>query len=157
MYHHSSAVLANMNVILRIRQVFSFICETHELPNGALVNPTPGPLNASLGFNICLTWMFKLIGSPGIFSEIRFSSLITGGNRAKLPSSRWHRRGRSLREVFACSRLFATTHLSQICYRETRRHGTPCIKMTDSYLFSFFVQLSPKESPRDDGRQVCLK
>ena len=46
--------------------------------------------------------------------------LITGGNRAKLPSSRWRRRGRSLREVFACSRLFATTDLSQICNRVTR-------------------------------------
>ena len=30
---------------------------------------------------------------------------ITGGNRAKLRSSRWHRRGRSLWELFAYSRL----------------------------------------------------
>ena len=62
---------------------------------------------------------------------------ITGGNRAKLPSSRWRRRGRSLREVFACPRLFATTDLSQICNRVTRGHGTPCTKTTNSYPFSF--------------------
>ena len=61
----------------------------------------------------------------------------TGGNRAKLPSSRWRRRGRSLREVFACSRLFATIDLSQICNRVTRGHGTPCTKTTDAYPFSF--------------------
>ena len=49
---------------------------------------------------------------------------LTGGNRAKLPSSRWRQRGRSLREVFACSRLFATEALKghrvvwkiEICY-----------------------------------------
>ena len=45
------------------------------------------------------------------------TGIFTGGNRAKLPSSRWRRSGRSLREVFACSRLFATTDLSQICNR----------------------------------------
>ena len=61
----------------------------------------------------------------------------TGGNRAKLPSSRWRRRGRSLREVFACSRLFATIDLFQICNRVTRWHGTPCTKTTDAYPFSF--------------------
>ena len=72
-------------------------------------------------------------------SLVSFASHITGGNRAKLPSSRWHRRGRSLREVFACSCLFATTDLSQICNRVTRGHGTPCSKTTDSYL-SRFVQ-----------------
>ena len=59
----------------------------------------------------------------------------TGGNRAKLPSSRWRRRGRSLREVFACSRLFATTDFSQICYRVARGHCTPCTKTADSYHF----------------------
>ena len=63
--------------------------------------------------------------------------IFTGGNRTKLPSSRWRRRGRSLREVFACSRLFATTDLSQIYNREARRHGTPCTKTTDSYPFSW--------------------
>ena len=45
--------------------------------------------------------------------------IFTGGNRTKLPSSRWRRRGRSLREVFACSCFFATTDLSQIYNRET--------------------------------------
>ena len=59
-------------------------------------------------------------------------STVTGGNRTKLPSSRWRRRGRSLREVFACSCFFATTDLSQIYNRETRRHGTPCTKTIDS-------------------------
>ena len=63
--------------------------------------------------------------------------LFTGGNRTKLPSSRWRRRGRSLQEVFACSCFFATTDISQIYNRETRRHDTPCFKTTDSYLFSF--------------------
>ena len=66
-----------------------------------------------------------------------YYSIFTGGNRAKLPSSRWHRRGRSLREVFACSRFFATTDLSQICSRVTRENGTPCAKTTDSYAVSF--------------------
>ena len=65
------------------------------------------------------------------------SGKLTGGNRAKLWSSRWHRRGRSLREVFACSRLFATTDLSQICNRITWGHGTPCTKTTDSYPLWF--------------------
>ena len=64
-----------------------------------------------------------------------YNTIFTGGNRAKLPSSRWRRRGRSLREVFACLRLFATTDLSQICNRVTRGHGTPCTKTTDSYPF----------------------
>ena len=72
----------------------------------------------------------------------------TGGNRTKLPSSRWRRRGRSLREVFACSRLFATTDLSQIYNREARRHGTPCTKTTDSYLFSFLYN-NPRKIRRE--------
>ena len=67
----------------------------------------------------------------------RIHASYTGGNRAKLPSSRWRQRGRSLREVFACSRLFATTDLSQIFYIVTRGHGTPCTKTTYSYPFSF--------------------
>ena len=72
----------------------------------------------------------------------------TGGNRTKLPSSRWRRRGRSLREVFACSCFFATTDLSQIYNRETRRHGTPCTKTTDSYLFSFLYN-DPRKIRRE--------
>ena len=75
----------------------------------------------------------------------------TGGNRAKLPSPRWCRRGRSLREVFACSRLFATTDLSQIYNREARRHGTPCTKTTDSYPFSFLYN-----NPRKIRRETTL-
>ena len=77
------------------------------------------------------------------FQQIRLclvfanTTVVTGGNRAKLPSSRWRLRGRSLQEVFACSLRFATTDLSQICYRVTRGHGTPCTKTTDSYPFSF--------------------
>ena len=64
------------------------------------------------------------------------TTLPTGGNRAKLPSSRWRRRGLSLREVFACSRLFATTDLSHICNRVTRGHGTSCRRVP----FLVFVQ-----------------
>ena len=45
--------------------------------------------------------------------------LYTGGNRAKLPSSIWRRRGRSLREVFACSHLFATTGGGGVKFRGT--------------------------------------
>ena len=63
----------------------------------------------------------------------------TGGTRAKLPSSRWRRRGRSLREVFACSHPFATTDLSQICNRVTRGHRASCTKTTDSNPFSFLA------------------
>ena len=69
--------------------------------------------------------------------HVGIANQFTGGNRAKLPSSRWRRRGRSLREVFACSRLIATTDLSQICNRVTRGHGTSCTKTTDPYPFSF--------------------
>ena len=75
----------------------------------------------------------------------------TGGNRMKLPSWRWRRRGRSLREVFACSCFFATTDLSQIYNRETRRHGTPCTKTTDSYLFSFLYN-----DPRNIRRETTV-
>ena len=75
-------------------------------------------------------------------------AMITGGNRTKLPSSRWHRRGRSLREVFACSCFFATTNLSQIYNRETRMHGTPCTETTDSYLFSFLYN-DPRKIRRE--------
>ena len=74
--------------------------------------------------------------------------MFTGGNHTKLPSSIWRRRGRSLREVFACSCFFATTDLSQIYNRETRRHGTPCIKTTDSYLFLFLYN-DPREIRRE--------
>ena len=73
---------------------------------------------------------------------------VTEGNRMKLPSSRWRRRGRSLREVFACSCFFATTDLSQNYNRETRRHGTPCTKATDSYLFSFLYN-DPRKIRRE--------
>ena len=55
---------------------------------------------------------------------------------------------RSLREVFACSRLFATTDLSQIYNREAHRHGTPCTKTTDSYLFSFLYN-NPRKIRRE--------
>ena len=75
-------------------------------------------------------------------------AILTVGNRTKLPSSRWRRRGRSLREVFAYSRHFATTDLSQIYNRESRRHGTPCTKTTDSYLFSFLYN-SPRKIRRE--------
>ena len=73
---------------------------------------------------------------------------ITGGNRTKLPSSRWRRRGRSLREVFACSCFFATIDLSQIYNGEARRHGTPCTKTTDPYLFSFLYN-DPRKIRRE--------
>ena len=88
--------------------------------------------------NDCISYIF--IPPAHHFHQHIFPSKCvwyTGGNRAKLPSSRWRRRGRSLREVFASSRLFATTDLSQICNRVTRGHGTPCTKTTDSYPFSF--------------------
>ena len=92
---------------------------------------------------------------------IRFSGMkyrhtqYTGGNRTKLPSSRWRRRGRSLREVFACSCFFATTDLSQIYNRETRRHGTPCTKTTDSYLFSFLYN-DPRKIRRETTVGKCV-
>ena len=73
---------------------------------------------------------------------------LTGGNRTKLPSSRWRRRGRSLREVFACSCFFATTDLSQIYNRETWRYGTPCTKTSDSYIFSFLYN-NPRKIRRE--------
>ena len=89
----------------------------------------------------------------------RFSKFYnnTGGNRAKLPSWRWRRRGRSLREVFACSRLFATTNLSQICYRVTRWHGSPCTKTTDSHPFSFLYNNLRKIRRKggDDGSLIA--
>ena len=55
---------------------------------------------------------------------------------------------RSLREVFACSCFFVTTDLSQIYNRETRGHGTPCTKTTDSYLFSFLYN-NPRKIRRE--------
>ena len=85
---------------------------------------------------------------PWINIQISTHCYLTGGNRAKLPSSRWRRRGRSLREVFACSRIFGTTDLSQICNRVTRGHVTPCTKTTDSYPFSFLYNNHRKN---DDG------
>ena len=72
----------------------------------------------------------------------------TGGNRTKLPSSRWRRRSRSLREVFPSSCFFATTDLSQIYNRETQRHGTPCTKTINSYLFSFLYN-NPRKIRRE--------
>ena len=72
--------------------------------------------------------------------------MTTGGNRAKLPSSRW--RGRSLQEVVACSRLFATTDLSQIYNRETQGLDTPCAKTTDWYLFKFLYN-NPRKIRRE--------
>ena len=95
----------------------------------------------------CLTRsVYVLLMAPQLITE-RFT-IFTGGNRTKLPSSRWRRRGRSLREVFACSRLFATTDLSQIYNRDARRHGTPCTKTTDSYLFSFLYN-NPRKIRRE--------
>ena len=79
---------------------------------------------------------------------INGSPYITWGNRAKLPSSRWRRRGRSLREVFACSRLYATTDLSQICNRVTRWHGTSCSKTTNLYPFRFCTIISERFAAR---------
>ena len=87
-------------------------------------------------------------GSEGLKLAIVSVVKGTGGSRAKLPSSRWRRSGRSLREVFACSRLFATTDLSQIYNREARRHGTPCTKTTDSYPFSFLYN-NPRKIRRE--------
>ena len=72
----------------------------------------------------------------------------TGGNHTKLPSSRWRRRGRSLREVFACLYFCTATDLSQIYNRETRRYGSPCTKMTDSYPFSFLYN-NPRKIRRE--------
>ena len=85
-------------------------------------------------------------GPSGFHMPLR--DIHTGGNRTKLPSSRWRRRGRSLREVFTCSCLFATTDLSQIYNRETQRHCTPCTKTTDSYLFSFWYN-DPRKIRRE--------
>ena len=94
-----------------------------------------------------LQWISNVPGNMSPKSNIsKYWS--TGGNRTKLPSSRWRRRGHSLREVFACSCLFATTDLSQIYNRETRRHGTPCTKTTDSYLFSFLYN-DPRKIRRE--------
>ena len=81
---------------------------------------------------------------PHVWEIARF----TGGNRTKLPSSRWRRRGRSRREVFACLCFSATTDPSQIYNREKRRHGTPCTKTTDSYLFSFLYN-NPRKIRRE--------
>ena len=97
---------------------------------------------ASNAENVSIWWRHHVITMKTMIEFMRRNSLAkgvicTGGNRAKLPSSIWRRRGRSLREVFACSRLFATTDLSQICNRVTRGHGTPWTKATESYPFSF--------------------
>ena len=83
--------------------------------------------------------------SQNILDYLRIS---TGGNRTKLPSSRWRRRGRSLREVFACLCFLATTDLSQIYNRDTRRHESPCTKTTDSYLFSLLYN-DPRKIRRE--------
>ena len=107
-------------------------------------------------WSTCLLKWEKIYGYSYIwhnteYCQIGWSILLfifTGGNRTKLPSSRWRRRGRSLREVFARSLLFATTDLSQIYNREARRHGTPCTKTTDSYLFSFLYN-NPRKIRRE--------
>ena len=87
----------------------------------------------------CISYYWSIDNSHEFF---------TGGNRAMLPSSRWRRRGRSLRKVFACSCFFATTDISPIYNRETRRHGTPCTKTSDSYLFSLLYN-NPRKIRRE--------
>ena len=64
---------------------------------------------------------------------------ITGGYRAELPSSRWGRRSRSLREVIACSRLYATTDLSQICNMGGVTRGVWCTLHQNDRLVLFLV------------------
>ena len=110
-------------------------------PNGAHLGPVGPGLAPSWPHETCYQ------GMPLSWN----ASWFTGGNRAKLPSSRWRRRGRSLREVFVCSRLFATTDLSQIYNREARRHGTHCTKTTDSYPFS-----SLYNNPRNIRRETTV-
>ena len=77
----------------------------------------------------------------------------TGGNRTKLPSSRWRRRGRSLREIFACSCFFATNDLSQICNREHRGmvHLTPKrqTRICSRFLYTTTGVASVAEKPWD--------
>ena len=116
----------------------SYILQGHFTCVEAMVIVFPHcPNRATLEYDDVIKWKHFLRYWP-----------FTGGNRTKLPSSRWRRRGRSLREVFACSCFFATTDLSQIYNRETRRHGTPCTKSTNSYLFSFLYN-NPRKIRRE--------
>ena len=95
-----------------------------------------------------------MVSDLTVFNQFPFLN-ITGGNRTKLPSSRWLRRGRSLREVFACSCFLATTDLAQICNTETRRHCTRCTKTTDSYLLSFLYN-DPRKIRRETTVGKCV-
>ena len=91
-----------------------------------------------------------------------------GGNRTKLPSSRWRRRGSSLREVFACSCFFATTDLCaslrppiSLKFTTEKHENTEAwyiLHQNDRPVSVLvFVQWSPKDSPRYDGRQIRPK
>ena len=106
----------------------------------ALSHSVTHPIGSRHGKYWKCTLIARFMGpkwGPAGANRTQVGPTFTGGNRAKLPSSRWRRRGRSLRQVFACSRLFGTTDHSQICNRVTRGHVTPCTKTTDSYPFSF--------------------
>ena len=73
----------------------------------------------------------------------------TLGATAQSYRRQWRRRrGRSLREVFACSRLFATTDLSQICNSVTQGHGTPSAK-TQTRTLSRFCKIISKKFRRE--------
>ena len=53
------------------------------------------------------------------------------GNEKKLPPSRWHRRGRSLQEVFANAHFLVTIDLCKIYNKGRWGHGTPRTEMAD--------------------------
>ena len=127
--------------ILRSRFTHALPCLTLISTVRALVCATAPPVRSPAKASAILNESVTAVTAS------RFSP-VTGGNRTKLPSSRWRRRGRSLREVFACSCFFATTDLSQIYHRETWRHGTPCTKTTDSCLF-WFLYNNPRKIRRE--------
>ena len=90
-----------------------------------------------------------LYRSPSKFTTQRVIN--TGGNRTKLPSSRWHRRSFCLLVLLCDHRS-----LSNLQQRNTEAWYT--LHQNDRLVsLLVFVQWSPKDSPRDDGRQICPK
>ena len=78
---------------------------------------TKGQLRGKCFHLMTSSWHTKEKKSP--------ETVFTGGNWAKLSSSRCHRRGRSLREVFANVPLFGITDISEVCNQKTKGHCTP--------------------------------
>ena len=67
-----------------------------------------------------------------------FLAMFTGGNRAKLPSSRWHRRGRLIQEVFR--QLLPLCNRRYLSNLQQRNMGTwYTLLQNDIFVLSSFL------------------